>query len=265
MRLRFDELSLVRRSVISTSQRPKTDSRNLLCTQRISDVRFSPRRRLSLSKPSSTLAGCKTRWLGPLSVCSSSKAVFFIKGDTTRSSKRKQRLVWVWIWEEEVRRLSRRFQTVFEADLPRRLLHLRTSSRRCFHVLLIFVFDLLSNGSRRLRSGAAKVRPHVCFALHASFLPSSPLLPSLSRTSIISPEGTITELPDTGENFESGSSSSSSPESALFLPGRTFKEVLESTHKSERAYRHHLDHIFDDRLCEPTFRVAEQDVRSRRS
>ncbi|KAL7409134.1 hypothetical protein BDY24DRAFT_404344 [Mrakia frigida] len=69
--------------------------------------------------------------------------------------------------------------------------------------------------------------------------------------SIISPEGTITELPDTGENFEGGSSSSSSPESPLSLPGRTFKEVLESTHKSERAYRHHLDHMFDDRLSIP--------------
>lgn len=74
---------------------------------------------------------------------------------------------------------------------------------------------------------------------------------SSSHCSIISPEEAFTDLPDvSGFNFEEGSSSSSSPDSPLFLPGRTFKEALESTRKAERAYRHHLDHLFDDRLCE---------------
>jgi hypothetical protein len=69
--------------------------------------------------------------------------------------------------------------------------------------------------------------------------------------SIISPDTTFTDLPAAGDDFDGGSSASSSPEVELATSTRDFHGTLETTKKAERAYRHHLDHSFDDRLSIP--------------
>lgn len=64
----------------------------------------------------------------------------------------------------------------------------------------------------------------------------------------------FTELPAAGQDFDGASSSSSSPEVELATSARDFHNTLEATRKAERAYRHHLDHSFDDRLSIPLWK-----------